>query len=557
MGAGLSSGNISNNSNTYELHNYLIPYKLMNNMIEAKTPSNTYVNSIITIVKGGGNIMRKSHIFDATQYPTVYLTSDIHSDFRKLVQILKGYELISTIIDPYKGDDIYKPELITETEWTGGSNTLFVIIGDLVDGLRRHNYPNNRVKFNAPDDELGIFEFLQFCFLYNLRIRALMQNSDIICTIGNHETTTVLTNSVPRTINTGDLVPNKIDPIIYSEFTSKLYNRLYTNSKTKQYAKILNFHNEYIAKKAKEFYKTSTQREKLLQPFVTHVWPYFMISIMNGDTKEVACVHGGLHYKDMTDSNVDKTHLLETIQTEIDRRESNTSIFAPYFINFNMVDNNSPVWTRFYSSNENGICKDISDSEYSLIVVGHCPTNYGNDSIMPRFAQLKLENSELYKRCDSGNDVSYNRGCVYIDCLHNKPGGPQLAFVDTALSNGQRAPEPTIDNSLRSVECLRLRHTISAPAPTTRFYNIVERVDSSGGIITQLYPGIRASPGSTGASPRNIDASPGNTDASPRTLDASPRSASNAYKTHGGYRRNIHYGLKTRKKQRRISYKRT
>ena len=118
---------------------------------------------------------KTNYIINAQEYDRVYVTSDIHSDYRKFVKILKDIGLIDTSINPYT-DDIYKSDLVTNTNWIP-EKTLLVIVGDLVDGRR-----NSQVA-----DVNGSFELLLHIFIYNLRLSAHEKKSEIIFTIGNHD----------------------------------------------------------------------------------------------------------------------------------------------------------------------------------------------------------------------------------------------------------------------------------------------------------------------------------------------------------------------------------
>ena len=123
-----------------------------------------------------------NHVIDCTLYNTVYATSDIHSDFRKFIQILKNNNIIKTEFDPYNGDEIYDPRLLTDFEWIAGSSVLIVFVGDLVDGARDHGE-----FYNSVDDKRGSFEFLLHAFIYNMRIKSNRVRSEVLFTIGNHD----------------------------------------------------------------------------------------------------------------------------------------------------------------------------------------------------------------------------------------------------------------------------------------------------------------------------------------------------------------------------------
>ena len=75
----------------------------------------------------------------------------VNADYRKLVQILVDAQLIrlSNTFNLYN-DDIYNPDIITQSTWIK-PNSLFIIIGDLIDGRRNGNEVN---------DNYGSFELL-------------------------------------------------------------------------------------------------------------------------------------------------------------------------------------------------------------------------------------------------------------------------------------------------------------------------------------------------------------------------------------------------------------
>jgi hypothetical protein len=461
-----------------ELPGYFLPTGMMGAIIaQARyNPDDGAVRAMIDHVKAGKDAMWRPHIFQASKYPTVYLTSDIHSDFRKLISVLKGIGLIETAIDPYNGDDIYNPDLITETKWIGGEHVMFVIIGDLVDGRRA--WDGGRF-VGSCNDPRGMFELLQYCFLYNLRIRARQVNSEVICTIGNHEMNSILNFLLPA---------SEIDP----RYKDGIYN-------------------DNVTDEAKLYFGNDANRRANALKIFLEASPYFMIGLQNGENKEVACIHGGLH-STINYRSIDLTKGFEKFQDAIDTRQKDLLEGVIYIFDRPLTHAHHsklhPLWTRDYTESQGGYCDKIKETPYSLIVVGHCTT----DSTK-RTGQLITDKKDLYSGCHHG--AREGRGCVFIDCENPERGGPQLAFVDTAMSQSQRQPaiwnertyvQLPIDrvNNNRAVEVLRLRHTDAAAAaapaaeamggaggaaqPASRFYNIVERVNSETKLATQLYP---------------------------------------------------------------------
>jgi hypothetical protein len=138
---------------------------------------------------------RRPFTLTRTDYPRVYVTSDLHADLRKFTQILLSSGLVASDFDPYS-DGIYDPRFISEIRWTAPPGTLLVIIGDLVDGKRSHNRGNP--PYNQVLDPRGSFEVLIFAMLYNLRIQANVNGSEIRFTLGNHEVMSVIQPEIPR-----------------------------------------------------------------------------------------------------------------------------------------------------------------------------------------------------------------------------------------------------------------------------------------------------------------------------------------------------------------------
>ena len=382
-----------------------------------------------------------NHVLDCNLFNTVYATSDIHADFRKFVQILKKNNIIETEIDPYAGDEIYDPLLVSDFIWIAGPSVLIVIVGDLVDGKRNYG----RLSSNC-DDIRGSFELLLHAFIYNLRIKANMNNSEVLFTFGNHDFHTVISNDINR----------------------HMINTYVTNEA------IVFFGNNDIRKEALlDFYKKS---------------PYILLSMENNSVKEVAFIHGGLH----SDAGQSFTTYLSDLQTEFNsdgaHLEKLDSLLIPLKDGLGM---SAPIWSRYYSeSSEQTVCKTLESSKYNTIVVGHCCTN----NALPGSAldSIVTNNQHLYSGCDRGSHIDENggkKGCVVFGCGDI----PRVVFVDTSLSQSQRYPEQRMkdkgflkaNNEERVVEILKLSRDSTKPA--TPYYNIVQRVTDDDG-TTNDYP---------------------------------------------------------------------
>jgi hypothetical protein len=383
--------------------------------------------------------LSRSHYINSIDYPTVYFTSDIHADVKKLIQTTRAIGLASMpdpIIDPYtpvdESPNLYDTAaIISDVTWTGGSNVLFVIVGDLVDGKRSEN---------SIDDPIGSCEMLLLCYLYNLRLRAREQHSEVLFTIGNHDYCTVVSN--------------------------------------------LDCLQGYIHDSAFEFYGDSDTRRVALRPFYK-LNPFFILSFMNESGHgEMACVHGGLHAYTEDYQITNHTDALDIFQYQIDRGEAQIDELPAELgtggIRRAGVDDlrtGGPLWTRFYEQTEDrpdGVCDLFGEQTYPFIVVGHCTTNNTH-----RSRQLIIRNPRLYTGCSlgylNGDGQEIGVGCVVTDC--NGAHGPRLAFVDTAMSKGfrQAVANDERDNQSRFIQFLRVSHT---EPPTERYYNRIESVKS-------------------------------------------------------------------------------
>lgn len=384
-----------------------------------------------------------NYIIDANKYPTVYITSDIHADYRKFIQILQDATLISRDLDPYT-EDIYNPRMITETRWIGGPGILVVLVGDIVDGRRMFGR-----SFSDVDDTRGSFEFLLHAFLHNIRIRALAADSNVIFTIGNHDLETVL------------VVGSLVEKYLYDTYVHPTSKTFFLDRPGVRMGALL------------QFYRNC---------------PFYLLSIQDGDKREVACVHGGLHGLDnYYGGTLNHTDSLIHIQEEI-AKGGDLVANTPktwYEDEFQRTPVGNPLWTRLYSTTSGGTCDLVNALSYSLVVVGHCPTH----NLSLRHTEL-ISTQARFSECDHGEPGDNRPGCILLDCdgdEHDK--APKLAFVDTALSKSQRVPPgvalvPDIDNRIRGVQVLRLRHSLDHQI-NGAFYNVIEKITQ--GVTDQLY----------------------------------------------------------------------
>lgn len=353
-------------------------------------------------------ILPVSHILDASRYDVVCITSDTHSDFRKLIQLLSDAGIIKLpeiggrTADPYT-DDIYHPTLISETMWIP-NRALFIIAGDLVDGCRECFDATQ----TALGDCVGSFEFLTHCFLYNLRIRALQHDSNVLFTIGNHDLHSVLLN----------------------DRTS------------------IEFWEDFVDYSAKGFFGTPDRRKTILMPFY-RLSPYFMLSIENlcMKTKEVAIVHGGFHDGAGRD--------LLTFCTMLQEQVRNVGLVQTVAESAAILGHcdDSPLWSRRYADATNR-CDLVRELDYGLVVVGHCTTH-----------------SKEYEAFKTSKSTAKS-GTIVLDCFDKNCFGkkrPKIAFVDVAMSN---CFWPGPDNKDRRVEMLQLTRNLEFDSASyASFYN--------------------------------------------------------------------------------------
>jgi len=391
---------------------------------------------------------RRPFTMTRADYPRVYVTSDLHADLRKFTQILLSSGLVASVFDP-DSDDIYDPRFISEIRWTAPPGTLLVIIGDLVDGKRSYNRGNP--PYNQVSDPRGSFELLIFALLYNLRIQANTNGSEIRFTLGNHEVMSVIQPEIP--------------PFGPPHFT------------------------QYVHDSAITFFTTPgmdwiSRRQSAIMPFL-ELCPYYILALED----EVAFVHGGLHSQGAIVQSLAAS--LTAYQRELDSGTQRLAAVSPIL----RGERTSPIWTRFYARHAEGVCERLTD-EYKFILVGHCPTTSDN----ARFKRIIATNA-LYANCDDGELIPQDgkwvekvdrQLCVLLDCPAEREGddvgAPRLGFVDTAMSACQHyptwGPHQEIPHAPRSIQIMRLSHT---EAHSIRYYNRIERIISPTGAAEVLY----------------------------------------------------------------------
>jgi hypothetical protein len=377
------------------------------------------LSSIIKKIDDYSNSIVKNNEIDVKQFNTVYFTSDIHSDYVKFVNILKSANIIKFEPDIEITDsNMYNADIIANAKWVP-NNTLFIILGDLIDGKRGIN--------NFVNDVKGSSEFLLHALIYNLRIDALTKNSNIIFTLGNHDHHSIILNE--QTIV-----------------------------------------KDYATETSLKFFKSSDTRSDALLPFYK-CSPYYYVFLKNGDKIEVSGVHG--EFIDIKDDgppiNKENFEKLQNLQNKLNQRITN---FRQSIIETDTNDllgdvKNSILWARNYSKLNNEVDNTSNNCDklsYPLTVVGHCPTsisNHGSHSFTYISQLLEKRNNELPsgEKCDT--HLEGNRGCVALGCENESDKRPKLAFVDIAMSHAFFEQEEV--NKDRIIEILKLDHTIDDP----------------------------------------------------------------------------------------------
>ena len=344
------------------------------------------------------------------QYNNIYITSDIHADIRKLVQVLISEEIISitkadsTQFMPYS-NDIYEELFKAHIKFLK-ANTLFIILGDLVDGARTID---NKTTMSV-DDPIGNFELMLHIFLFNIKIKAINESSDVLFTLGNHDYVSIIRNKSKTSIDLFD----------YKHTTSLTYFNQKKEVKSQTMFDIF-----YL------FYSVS---------------PYLLLVLKNGEDIEFMCTHAGFITGDRKEHDKDILEPLLEIQKEIniktlltiintgDKTGTNVSEHAPQDI-ISLLD---VLETRKYEKIK---CDDkhIIDNHNVTYVVGHCPTNHINS----RFSNLEHDYKQpSYFGCSKQSESTEpydnleSSGCIIADCFNNKK--PQLILVDTAMSHAFR-----------------------------------------------------------------------------------------------------------------------
>jgi hypothetical protein len=310
--------------------------------------------------------------------------------------------------------------------------TLFVIVGDVVDGARNG--------YSEIPDITGDIELILHIYIFNLRLMAHEVGSDIRFTIGNHDYHSVVKE------NSDDLP---------------------------------DFYNAWVHKSAQLFFGSRATRRDCLLPFYL-CSPYFIITVAN----ELAFIHAGINSEDGQDI-MDLSEAIVLLQTKLDADGDFVKLSkgAHKFLSEigTGTKEGGPLWTRFYSY---GSPKDVCDAledPYKMVIVGHCQT----DTCSKGVHMTQILQDPNFSACGAG-------GCVLLGC--NKNGPPALGFVDISMSSAfrnriSRFGFPTYplqiikaDEDRRRAEFLKLEH-VSDLDSSDRYYNKIsrEKVGGTGG----------------------------------------------------------------------------
>ena len=430
--------------------------------IITKTFNIKLMSYIMNITQLYNSIHPPNHIINADNYNKIYFTSDLHADYRKFVQLLvnSGLIKIPNSDNYFEDDNIYNPSIITNCEWNG-SGILLVIIGDLIDGKRGEH---------TVLDPYGSFEMLIHLLIYNLNVKGKKSNCSIIFTFGNHD----------------------INGIMFNESHDMYYKDFVHDTCKRYFGQAILPDNSFTAHDI---------RKKTLR-FFYNLSPYiFIILGTKINPNEIICLHGGLHNDDGKQFNID---ILNKFQSDINKNglEYMKQIIPIKENQFNYVapnrDMSGVLWSRFYDNHANESCSAVSKTKFSLIVVGHCPTN-----ISAQMGEL-MEKSPIYNYCNRNFYVPNKSfhltgvGCIVANCYQEETffGAPRIVLVDTSLSSAFHGYIDSTKNTSyekeRSVQMLLTYNNPDIQVPNRHFntlsqYHINNKSNASG-IIYTLFP---------------------------------------------------------------------
>jgi hypothetical protein len=341
-------------------------------------------------------------------FGTVFVTSDIHTDLLKFIQMLLSAGLVKC--DNFEintTSDVYKH--VWRIEWVA-ENTLLVITGDLVDGRRASG--------GQVTDPQGSYEMLLHILLFNLRISARQKDSDILFTIGNHD----------------------IRSVLLPEHTKEW--RTYTSEE----------HLQFAPSTGDRYKKPMDRRADMLAPFYL-CSPYLMLRLGSA-----LFTHGGLMHETGKGDCVYRLALQAQgeINAAMKRGESESCLggvrgaLRRYREALTEKKCVHITEARGYAeSKKESVCKDpattsLKDMGVELVVVGHCVTHH--------YPHLAEEHECKSKVIDGEKDSEV--GCV---AEYECEDGPRIVLVDVGLSECFRGKSRDAKaNANRQTEMLKM-----------------------------------------------------------------------------------------------------
>ena len=291
-------------------------------------------------------------------------------------------------------------------------NTLFIILGDLIDGKKE----------SSVNDSIGNFELLLHIFLFNLRIKAMTQGSYVLFTMGNHDF--------------NNIILKKGKDLSYFKYKHPTSITYFNQKDTPEDVTTIMYDIFY------NFYSIS---------------PYILLILKNGKEDEFICTHAGFLSTSISDNGQElyKSNLTDLIKYQ--ERINTIGITNTFDNNVDGVYKiQDGLNSRVY---ENIKCNDthlIHEHANKTIVVGHCPTDLEESRIH------KLEDKYFQPDYNNCSSFSNKKGCVVADCFINNNGKPQLIFVDCSMSHAMRkkqdAQQQQIIQQIRNIEFLLLEH---------------------------------------------------------------------------------------------------
>jgi hypothetical protein len=399
----------------------------MNHMVGSNQFTDESFSYLQSVVKPKMEQFREmrpaNHVINSTLYDEVFVTSDIHADFRKLLQIFQSAGLIALPegIDPYT-EAIYDLDIICETRWLK-PRTLVILVGDIVDGMR------NDPQKHLVDDKIGSFEFLIHSFLYNIRLKAIQEKGEVMFVLGNHDLDSVILQNEHN-------ITENVHPTTWKFFGNATFNAIETIHPMKP--TLVDF---YLKTHRSDFFNAVKNRTNALVEFYKNC-PYGFLSLEHDGIKDSAFVHGGFHNEH---HGIGLLKGFGIVQTKIDKTLDVTELR-------HHKESYDSIWSRRYQYDLDR-CRKVEELGYSQIVVGHCTTPIGGSrSGGSGYKSYRQLYDAMSDKTYAGECMNDQRGCVLLDCYQK--GNPTLSYVDIASSAAFRQDRFT--NQQRPVEILKL-----------------------------------------------------------------------------------------------------